>query len=171
MTDVLGHLFWKGGLFKYLCCKKLLAALLHEIPLIVRLLVATRPKTNTSLRASKHPKLSEVPDDAFPRLSLPAEVLASLSLPGSFDLVSRLLETLHNAVQSTTSTDVDISYIEQPIMSAVEHSAEKITGALNLASSAICLDILVGFIRVADNPQTFNQGLLLMATLARLAPD
>ncbi|KAJ7303140.1 hypothetical protein DFH08DRAFT_722260 [Mycena albidolilacea] len=68
-----------------------------------------------------------VPDDAFPRLSHPAEVLASVSLPGSFDLVSRLLETLHNAVQSTTSTDVDISYIEQSIMSAVEHSAEKIT--------------------------------------------
>ncbi|KAJ7740997.1 hypothetical protein B0H14DRAFT_3515417 [Mycena olivaceomarginata] len=155
----------------YLCCKKLLAALLHEIPLIVRLLVATRPEANTSPRASKRPKLSEVPDDSFPRLSLLAEVLASVSLPGSLDLVSRLLETLHNVVQSTTSTDVDISYIEQSIMSAVEHSAEKITEAPNLAPSAIRLDILVDLIRVADNPQTFNQALLLMATLARLAPD
>jgi hypothetical protein len=44
---------------KYLCCKKLLAALLHEIPLIVRLLVATGSEANTSPRASKRPKISE----------------------------------------------------------------------------------------------------------------
>jgi hypothetical protein len=68
-----------------------------------------------------------VPDDAFPCLSLLAEVLASVSLPGSLDLVSRLLENFNNVVYSTTSTDVDIIYIEQSIMSAVEHSAEKVT--------------------------------------------
>ncbi|KAF7373573.1 U3 small nucleolar RNA-associated protein 10 [Mycena sanguinolenta] len=155
----------------YLSCKKPLAAVLNDIPLIVRLLIFTRPEVKTSPRASKRPKLSEVTDDSFPRLSLLAEVLASVPLPGSLDLVSRLLETLHNVVQSTTSTDVDISYIEQSLMSAVEHSAEKITEVPNLAPSAIRLDILVDLIRVADNPQTFNQALLLMATLARLAPD
>ncbi|KAJ7301607.1 hypothetical protein DFH08DRAFT_647463, partial [Mycena albidolilacea] len=81
---------------------------------------------NATPRATKRPKLSEVPDDAFPCLSLLPEVLASVSLPGSLDLVSRLLENFNNVVYSTTSTDVDISYIEQSIMSAVEHSAEKI---------------------------------------------
>ncbi|KAJ7270708.1 hypothetical protein B0H12DRAFT_1229192 [Mycena haematopus] len=155
----------------YLCSKKPLAAALCDIPLIVRLLVSTRPEVNTSPRASKRPKLSDVSDDSFSRLSLLAEVLASVPLPGSLDLVSRLLETLHGVVQSTTSTDVDISYIEQSLMSAVEQSADKITEIPNLAPSAIRSDILVDLIRVADNPQTFNQALLLMAKLARLAPD
>jgi U3 small nucleolar RNA-associated protein 10 len=61
----------------------------------------------------------------------------------------------------------------------------------NLSPSAVRLDILVELIRgevvslqplfqvltvllgnpVADNPQTFHQALLLMANLARLAPD
>ncbi|KAJ7881538.1 hypothetical protein B0H14DRAFT_2565770 [Mycena olivaceomarginata] len=91
------------------------------------------------------------PDDAFPCLSLLAEVLASVSLPGSLDLVSRLLENFNNVVYSITSTDVDISYIEQSIMSAVEHSAEKITEAPNLAPSAIRLDIVVHFIRVSKS--------------------
>ncbi|KAJ7788984.1 hypothetical protein B0H14DRAFT_2627707 [Mycena olivaceomarginata] len=100
----------------YLCCKNLLVALLHEIPLIVRVLVASGPETSTSPKANKHPKLSEVPDDAFPRLSPLAEVLARVSLPGSLDPVSRLLETLHNVVQSTTSTDVNISYIDKPTL-------------------------------------------------------
>ncbi|KAJ7769713.1 hypothetical protein B0H14DRAFT_2632727 [Mycena olivaceomarginata] len=115
--------------------------------------VATRPEANTTPRTSKRPKLSEVPapDDAFPCLSLLAEVLASVSLPGSLDLVSHLLKNFNNVVYSTTSTDVDISYIEQSIMSAVEHSAEKITEAPNLAPSAIRLDIVVHFIRVSKS--------------------
>lgn len=56
----------------------------------------------------------------------------------------------------------------------------------NIASSAVRVDILVDLIRsrpfprlyytganvsTASNPQTFNQALLLMASLARLSPD
>ncbi|KAJ7701560.1 hypothetical protein B0H17DRAFT_1195339 [Mycena rosella] len=157
----------------YPSSKRLLSTIFHDIPLVIRLLASTRPEVNTSPRASKRVKLSDVSDnhDNFPRLSLLAEVLGGISLPGSLDLISRLLETLHNVVQSTTPTDADISYIEQSLMSAVEHSAEKIVEVPNLAPSAIRLDILVELIRVADNPQTFNQALLLMATLARLSPD
>ncbi|KAJ7079966.1 hypothetical protein B0H15DRAFT_1025307 [Mycena belliarum] len=155
----------------YPSSKRLLSTVLHEIPLVTRLLVSTRPDATTSPRASKRARLSGVSDDTFPRLSLLAEVLGGIALPGSLDLISRLLETLHNVVQSTTPTDADISYIKQSLMSAVEHSAENIIEVPNLAPSAIRLDILVELIRVADNPQTFNQALLLMATLARLSPD
>ncbi|KAJ7452113.1 hypothetical protein B0H11DRAFT_1742292 [Mycena galericulata] len=179
----------QGRRHGYLSSKKLLATALHDIPLVVRLLASTRPEVDTSPRPSKRAKITEwvpfnqkrpmryshdfpsVSDETFPRLSLLAEVLGSIPLPGSLDLVSRLLETLHNVVQSSTPTDVDISYIEQSLMSAVENSAQKIVEVPNLAPSAIRLDILVELIRVADNPQTFNQALLLMATLARLAPD
>ncbi|KAJ6630100.1 hypothetical protein B0H10DRAFT_1984968 [Mycena sp. CBHHK59/15] len=148
----------------YLSSKKLLSTLLHETPLVVRLLASLKPEANASPRASKRAKLSDVSDDTLPRL-----------------------KTLHHVVQSSTPTDADISYVEQSLMSAVENSAEKIVEIPNLAPSVIRLDILVELIRgmptstfilslidsalVADNPQTFHQALLLMATLARLAPD
>ncbi|KAG6868785.1 hypothetical protein C0993_010712 [Termitomyces sp. T159_Od127] len=56
-------------------------------------------------------------------------------------------------------------------MSAIENAASKVKEAPNLAPSVIRLEILVELIRVSDNPQTFHQALLLMANLARLAPD
>ncbi|KAJ6619036.1 hypothetical protein B0H10DRAFT_1758400, partial [Mycena sp. CBHHK59/15] len=93
--------------------KKLLSTLLHETPLVVRLLASLKPEANASPRASKQAKLSDVSDDTLPRLSLLAEVLGNISLPGSLDLISRLLETLHHVVQSSTPTDTDISYVEQ----------------------------------------------------------
>ncbi|KAF7321073.1 U3 small nucleolar RNA-associated protein 10 [Mycena chlorophos] len=155
----------------YIPAKKVLSVAFRDIALVTRLLSLSKPNATTSPRATKRPKLSETADDTLPRLSLLAEVLASIPLPGSIDLVSRLLDTLHNVVQASTQSDIDISYIEQSLMSAVEHSAEKITDTTNLSPSTIHLDILVELIRVADNPQTFNQALLLMATLARLAPD
>ncbi|KAJ7054756.1 hypothetical protein C8F01DRAFT_1162846 [Mycena amicta] len=155
----------------YLPSKKVLSIAFNDIPLVIRLLSSTNPSVTESPRASKRARLTEISDDTLPRLSLLAEVLASIPLPGSIEFVSRLLDTLHNVVQSSTQSDIDISYIEQSLMSAVEHAAEKITEIPNLAPSTIHLDILVELIRVADNPQTFNQALLLMATLARLAPD
>ncbi|KAF7307826.1 U3 small nucleolar RNA-associated protein 10 [Mycena kentingensis (nom. inval.)] len=155
----------------YLPAKKVLAAAFTDLALVTRLLSSMKPNVTTSPRASKRAKLSEPSDDSLPRLSLLAEILASIPVPGSIDFVSRLLETLHNVVQSNNQSDVDISYIEQSLMSVVEHAAEKITEIPNLAPSTIHLDILVELIRVADNPQTFNQALLLMAALARLAPD
>ncbi|CAK5279397.1 unnamed protein product, partial [Mycena citricolor] len=151
----------------YLSAKTLVATALSDIAVSMHLLGNIRPDASSSPRASKRAKLSEVPDDSFARLSLLAEVLADMALPGSLDLVSRLLETLHHVVQSNAPADVDVSYIEQSLMSAIERSAEKIA----TLSSSIHLDILVELIRVADNPQTSNQALLLMATLARLAPE
>ncbi|KAG6888638.1 hypothetical protein C0992_007990 [Termitomyces sp. T32_za158] len=75
-------------------------------------------------------------------------------------------------------------------MSAIENTASKVKEVPNLAPSVIRLEILVELIRgtvgssfhaqisrvhilmlVSDNPQTFHQALLLMANLARLAPD
>ncbi|KAF7297329.1 U3 small nucleolar RNA-associated protein 10 [Mycena indigotica] len=155
----------------YLPSKRVLAIAFSDISLVHRLLTSIKPNAASSPRASKRVKLTEPSDDPLPRLSLLAEVLAGISLPGSIELVSRLLETLHSIVQSPAETDIDISYIEQSLMSAVEHVADKITEIPNLSPGTIHLDILVELIRVADNPQTFNQALLLMATLARLAPD
>jgi U3 small nucleolar RNA-associated protein 10 len=136
-------------IIQYLCCKKLPVALClgslsqfaFWLPRGPRPIRAREQANARKYPSACHSKIIDcsndmcrVPHDAFPRLSLLAEVLASVSFPGSLDLVSRLLETLHNVVQSTTSTDVDISYIEQSIMWAVEHSAERITVRVFIAS-------------------------------------
>jgi U3 small nucleolar RNA-associated protein 10 len=55
------------------------------------------------------------------------EVLGTKSLPGSLDLVSCLLETLHNTVQYALSTQADLSFVQQLSMSAIENAAEQIT--------------------------------------------
>lgn len=66
------------------------------------------------------------------RLSLLAEVLGSKELPGSLDLLSRLLETLNKVIQSPTSTQTDVAFIEQSLMSAIENAAGKV--AVSFAS-------------------------------------
>jgi len=101
------------------------------------------------------------------RLSLFSEVLGSKSLPGSFDLISHLLETLDKVMQSVASPQADITFIEQSLMSAVENVAEKVTVSVarrlsklsvddvytqevpNLVPNTIRLDILVELIRGA----------------------
>jgi hypothetical protein len=45
---------------QYLCGQKLFSALLHEIPLIVRLSVGTRPEANTSPRAGERPRMHAI---------------------------------------------------------------------------------------------------------------
>lgn len=108
--------------------------------------------------------LYSVDDNVLPRLSLLAEVLGTKALPGSLDLITHLLETLNKVVQSASPTQVDVSYIEQLLMSAVENAAEKIVVCEifgykpnhepnfpqempNLSPGAIRLDILVELIR------------------------
>ncbi|KAF8797612.1 hypothetical protein BYT27DRAFT_7204423 [Phlegmacium glaucopus] len=154
--------------------RDLLSSILVDVPLIVHLLGVLAPAPiSTSPRASKRAKTmtTESSDDTLPRLSLLVEILGTKSLPGSLDLISCLLDTLNKVVQSFPSAQADVSYIEQLLMSAVESVASKITEAPNLSPSVIRLDILVELIRVSGNPQTFNQALLLMANLARLAPE
>ncbi|KAF9468309.1 hypothetical protein BDZ94DRAFT_1246474 [Collybia nuda] len=156
----------------YAACKQLLGSLIQDTTLIVQLLNSLQPNfTGTPSRASKRAKLADTVDDSHQRLSLLTEVLGTRSLPGSLDLISHLLETLNRVIQSVSPAQADINYIQQLLMSAIENVANKITEIPNLSPSVIRLDILVELIRVAENPQTFHQALLLMANLARLAPD
>jgi U3 small nucleolar RNA-associated protein 10 len=59
-------------------------------------------------------------------LTLLAEVLGAQSLPGSLDFVARLLETLGLIVQHQSQAQVDMSYLEQLFMTAVENAADNI---------------------------------------------
>ncbi|KAF8154101.1 hypothetical protein B0H34DRAFT_800000 [Crassisporium funariophilum] len=152
--------------------RNLLSKILVDIPLMVYLLGSLAPAAaSASPRASKRVKTNETSDDTLPRLSLLAEILGTKSLPGSLDLIAQLLDTLNKVVQAFPPAQADVSYIEQLLMSAVESAASKITEVPNLSPSVIRLDILVELIRVSGNPRTFHQALLLMANLARLAPE
>ncbi|KAG7447396.1 uncharacterized protein BT62DRAFT_967377 [Guyanagaster necrorhizus] len=153
-------------------CTALLTKILIEPALIAQLLNALRPDSGNGPRASKRPRLvTEPSQETLPRLSILAEVLATASLPGSFDVIVAMVQALSSIIQSSSSDNVDISFIEQSMMSAIDNVADKVTEAPNVTPSAIRLEVLVDLIRTAQNPQTFQQALLLMATLARLTPD
>ncbi|KAK0476138.1 hypothetical protein IW261DRAFT_1643515 [Armillaria novae-zelandiae] len=153
-------------------CTALLTKILTEPALIVQLLNTLRPDSGNGPRASKRPRLVTEPvQETLPRLSILAEVLATTSLPGSFDVIVAMVQALSSIIQSSSSDNVDISFVEQSMMSAIDNVADKVTEAPNVAPSAIRLEVLVDLIRTAQNPQTFQQALLLMATLARLTPD
>lgn len=64
--------------------------------------------------------------DLFPSLALLAEILATSPLPGSVDLISQLLETLNSVLHYESPTQGDKSFVEQLLMTAVEHAAEKV---------------------------------------------
>ncbi|THU93396.1 hypothetical protein K435DRAFT_779869 [Dendrothele bispora CBS 962.96] len=155
----------------HLHCKNLLRDLLDDASVIIQLLSHLQSAMLDGPRASKRVKVADGPEDAMSHLSLLAEVLGSRPLPGSFDLISHLLETLNKVMQSVASPQADITFIEQSLMSAIENAAEKVIEAPNLVPNTIRLDVLVELIRDTDNPQTFHQALLLIASLTRLAPE
>jgi U3 small nucleolar RNA-associated protein 10 len=68
--------------------------------------------------------------DLFPSLALYAEVLAASQLPGSLDLISRLLDTLNNVLHYEPLAQGDKSYVEQLLMSAVESAALNVVVSL-----------------------------------------
>ncbi|KXN83997.1 U3 small nucleolar RNA-associated protein 10 [Leucoagaricus sp. SymC.cos] len=154
--------------------KKLLSSMLKDVPLIIELLNTHAPALQgTSPRAAKRVKITgpSSSEDTLPELSLFAEILGSKPLPGSLDLVQALLETLSKVIQCSPPSQADVNYVEQMLMSAVDSAASNISEAPNMTPSVIRLDVLVEVIRVVGNPQTFHQALLLMASLARLAPE
>ncbi|ESK96722.1 u3 small nucleolar RNA-associated protein 10 [Moniliophthora roreri MCA 2997] len=153
--------------------KSLLSSILDESIVMTQLLEILRSEVaEGEPRATKRAKLEDnAPDDVILRLGLLAEVMGTMSLPGSFDLISHLLETLSKVMQFSNTARADVIFIEQSLMAAVDNAAGKVQEIPNLAPNAIRLDVLVELIRITDNPQTFHQALLLIANLARLAPE
>ncbi|KAH8112066.1 hypothetical protein DFH11DRAFT_1788270 [Phellopilus nigrolimitatus] len=156
--------------------KQLLGSCVKQPALVTALLQALQPNVGTlNRRASKRAKTDIPPSDpeksAASHLALLAEVLSSQVLPGSLELVSGLLDTLSRIVATSAPVQADLIYVEQLLMSSIDSSASQIKELPNLAPSAIRLDVLVELMRTSENPQTFHQALLLMASLARLSPE
>ncbi|KAI0790983.1 hypothetical protein C8Q75DRAFT_805854 [Abortiporus biennis] len=153
-------------------CRSVLSDIVTEAPLIIHLLVSLSPSgSEAAQRATKRSKVEQKDNNPLWSLGFFSEILGSITLPGSVDLLSTVLDTLSKVVQESSSTGGDKIFIQQLLLSALDNVISNIPANQNVSSSAIRIDVLVELIRVSENPQTFNQALLSMASLARLAPD
>ncbi|CCM00706.1 uncharacterized protein FIBRA_02746 [Fibroporia radiculosa] len=157
-------------------CKQLLSEVLVDVTIMIRLLTLFQPTSDGSTEpAQKRARLESTEEDGSqsttPYLSLLAEVLAARPLPSSLELIACLLETLNKAAHDASVQPADRNYIEQLLMSAVDNAVGSIRADSDVPPNAVRVDVLVELIRTSENPQTFHQALLLMAGLARLAPD
>ncbi|KAI1789700.1 hypothetical protein LXA43DRAFT_1019967 [Ganoderma leucocontextum] len=158
-------------------CKRALAGLLSDVPLIARLIVLHQPllaADPAAQPASKRPRVEKTAhahSEELSALAVLVEVVGSLKITGSLELVSCLLETLNKVASDSSPDAADIRFIEQLLMSAVENVVGSFPASATAAPGSIRVDTLVEILRTSDNPQTFHQACLLMATLARIAPD
>ncbi|KZT03292.1 uncharacterized protein LAESUDRAFT_744673 [Laetiporus sulphureus 93-53] len=157
-------------------CKQLLSSVLTDVAVISSILVLYRPSVeDVPNRASKRARLENGPNESAEgklfSLTLLMEILGSKPLPGSLDLVACLLETLKRVSHDASSNPADRGYTEQLVMNAVDSALSNIKDTTKLHPGIIRVDILIELIRGANNLQTFHQALLLIAGLARLAPE
>ncbi|KAL7317698.1 snoRNA-binding rRNA-processing protein utp10 [Mucor circinelloides] len=101
------------------------------------------------------------------------ELIESKTIAKDNILVKSLFEVLTAMVNADLrDAPVSLEYINQLLMSALTriiHNAEE-KGAV-VEESALRVDIVVQCIRITGNPQTHNQALLLMATIASMFPE
>ncbi|KDQ54552.1 hypothetical protein JAAARDRAFT_135194 [Jaapia argillacea MUCL 33604] len=158
-------------------CKDILLQIVDDPSLVVNLLNTLQPAAIPPAdRATKRQRvddssISGPSSDPLQALTLLAEVISSRPPPASPELISTLLETLNRVTTTEAPLLADKAYTEQLLMSAIEASSSQVVRLSNLKTNAVRLDVLVELIRAADNPQTFHQALLLMASMARLAPE
>lgn len=155
-------------------CIALLGKLLSEAPLLIQLMTDLRPKpVDAPNRATKRTKVIEAnteDSETLGPLTFLAEVLSGISLPGDKDLISCLLDVLSNVAHSEERSTAGVAYIEQLLMSCIQNASAAAQASGETSFTGIRLDILVDIIRVSESPQTFHQALLLIASLARVAP-
>ncbi|KAI9060150.1 hypothetical protein FKP32DRAFT_1760434 [Trametes sanguinea] len=157
-------------------CKKLLSSILSDAVLILRLLVGLQPSGDDAAQpASKRARVEKSATAAqieeISLLAVLAEVLGSIKVPGSLELISCLLETLHKVTHNVAPDTADRRFVEQLIMSAVENFVQQFPASTVVPAGSLRVDTLVEILRTSENPQSFHQASLLMASLARIAPD
>ncbi|KAI9486718.1 MAG: hypothetical protein EXX96DRAFT_646489 [Benjaminiella poitrasii] len=101
------------------------------------------------------------------------ELIESKTISKDEILVKPLFEVLTAMVNADLrDSPVSLEYVNQLVMAAlthiIQHAEEK--GA-TVEESALRVDVVVQCIRITGNPQTHNQALLLMATIASMFPE
>ncbi|KAH9989552.1 hypothetical protein BJV77DRAFT_1069406 [Russula vinacea] len=156
-------------------CVSLLAKLLSGSQLLIQLVTELRPTPkDTPGRTTKRAKVAEEDvssAESLEPLAFLAEVLNGIPLPGDKDLISCLLETLSNVSHFEGRPTAGVAYIEQLLMLCIQNASAAAQVAGETSFTGIRMDILVDIIRASESPQTFHQALLLIASLARVAPN
>ncbi|KAF8515684.1 armadillo-type protein [Hysterangium stoloniferum] len=148
-----------------------MSSMLNNDALIVSLLAHFRPVgQDTAQRASKRAKIVESDETPLRLLTTLIEILIAQPLSGSIELMSTALDTL-TQVCHAHSSQPEANYVTQLLLTILDVITTSMAPPTTLAPSSIRMEILVELLRVSDNPQTFNQTLLLIANLARLAPE
>lgn len=141
-----------------------------------RNLMGTPVSTNGAPAAKRGRAIVEVQHspavDLYELVTL-LELVESKTISKDETLVKPLFEVLTAMVNADLrDAPVSLEYINQLLMSAltriIHHAEEK--GAV-IEESALRVDIVVQCIRITGNPQTHNQALLLMATIASMFPE
>lgn len=133
---------------------------------------------STSVPATKRGRTSAEPKHAAAAVDLyelvtVLELVESKTIKKDETLVKSLFEVLTAMVNADLrDSPVSLEYINQLLMSAltriIHHAEEK---GSTIEESALRVDIVVQCIRITGNPQTHNQALLLMATIASMFPE
>ncbi|KDQ16943.1 hypothetical protein BOTBODRAFT_144298 [Botryobasidium botryosum FD-172 SS1] len=154
--------------------KSTLDNLIVDTAVMVPLLTSLQPVVEgINERAKKRAKIdgSDEPSDAsMQSLSIVLEIMAAKPLPGALELVACLLETLSRLCNLHASAKSEFDYLEQLCLTGLESAVDNIE-TTSFTPNALRVDVLVEVIRVTDNPQTFQHALLLIANMARLAPE
>lgn len=145
------------------------------------LMGSSAPPTPTTASANKRGRTSASEESAsysstavdLYELVTVLELVESKTINKDETLVKPLFEVLTAMVNADLrDAPVSLEYINQLVMSAltriIHHAEEK--GA-QVEESALRVDIVVQCIRITGNPQTHNQALLLMATIASMFPE
>ncbi|KAI8334013.1 hypothetical protein BC941DRAFT_473243 [Chlamydoabsidia padenii] len=135
-------------------------------------LIAPEQEVESNKRARTARSAPESTTDLYELVTV-LELVESKSTTNDILLIKPLFEVLTALVNADLrNSPVSLEYINQLIMSALTRiiqSAEDDKIAVD--ESTLRVDVVVQCIRITGNPQTHNQALLLMATIASMYPD
>lgn len=79
-------------------------------------------------------------EPSITKLTFFTEALNGVTLSGSVDLISHLLQALSSVVQTFSSLQADVNYTEQLLMSAIDTVASKVTVWSQLHKNEVTAD-------------------------------
>ncbi|KAI8974658.1 hypothetical protein BDB01DRAFT_853710 [Pilobolus umbonatus] len=131
-------------------------------------MVVKRRRSNAGL-----PKTKKTTVDLYELVTLLELIETNKQIQGEESLVKPLFEVLSAMVNADLrDTPVSLEYINQLIMSSLTRILQSAEDRkVVIEESTLRVDIVVQCIRITGNPQTHNQALLLMATIASMYPE
>ncbi|KAL0083069.1 hypothetical protein J3Q64DRAFT_1850250 [Phycomyces blakesleeanus] len=154
------------------------AKMLEEMLFVVaKSISSSTSETETSTLTTKRARTAEKPAEKksvdLYELVTVLELIESKTIENDVALIKPLFEVLTAMVNADLrDSPVSLEYINQIIMSSltriIQSAEEK---KVHVDESTLRVDVVVQCIRVTGNPQTHNQALLLMATIASMYPE